>query len=156
MSKLNFMSVCALAAIAFSFGAHANELLVSRAVGKSAGVFGLDLVVQSEAVGFEVRIDVPKGAKIDTSSCMKGISGLDIGACVFNGDQVVILALTQGLKPFTPGVLNLGEIRVSGASDELKVAEFLVSDRHGNPLAAKVTSVLDESAPSLQRPQNAR
>lgn len=155
---IRYQTFIVLAALTFAdfSGVRANELLVSQVGSKGERLVALDFAVQSNAVGFEVRLDVPKGASVDTSNCLKEVSGLLIRSCVFNGEQIVILAMTEGLKPLSPGILNLGEVRVRGASGELNVAQFVVSDPLGNPLAARVTPILESDARGIQMPESVR
>ncbi|MDW8479279.1 MAG: hypothetical protein RML12_04825 [Xanthomonadales bacterium] len=118
--------------------ASGNELILTKAAARDAMVIGLDLSVTEPAVGFEVRIEVPAAA-VDTSGCMSKIPGLQIASCVFNGREVVVLALTEGLRPLSPGLLDLGEIRIRGLKGEAKVGQFVVSDAKGEPLSARVS-----------------
>jgi hypothetical protein len=143
-SKFFVLSMAMLVSTTASAG---NELFVSEGASGKVRLVGLDVLVQPPAVGFEVRMTVPEGARVDTSRCMQGLSGLQIASCVFNGKEVVVLALREGLKPFAEAMLSLGTIEIHGGGDGApSITTFLVSDPAGQPLDSAVRAADKPSA----------
>jgi len=125
-------------ALVMAAPAYANEVLLTQGEAKSAGQVALDFVNSGQATAFEFEIVVPRGATVDTKSCLSEIPSSHTGACRFDekNGRVIVMVYSNSNELLPEGVVPLGRINVSGGA-RAKVQNVLVSDVSGKPLAAK-------------------
>lgn len=148
---MNIRWVIAASAAAFALSssvATADELILASDVAKSgAQTISLDLLSDGQAAGIEARINVhaPKGARVDTSNCVKSAPKSHVASCVYNGKEVVVLLYSMKNENLPAGMLSLGTIRVEGQGRAMAkgnsapvVAKFLAASANGSVIESKV------------------
>ena len=144
----HFAIIGTLAGVALSLPVHSAELILTGAQGKAARTGGntsvsIDIVSDGNLRGFDAIIPVPKGAKVDTSKCLAGAPSGFQTRCVFNGTEVVVVAVSPEKKGLPAGIHPIGTIKISGVAlpKSLKV-EFNAIDAHGKELNSSIHSDL--------------
>ena len=129
-----------------AFTASASDELVmatEKAGGRSA--LSLDFATEGNAVALQFNISVPKGtsaAQIDLKSCLADLPKSHAGNCVYNekAGEIIGLVYSDANEVLPSGVVSIGHIGLKGlASDNLKVAQFLVSGADAQPIEAKAS-----------------
>lgn len=142
ISSLVFAGLMSAASVA-----SADELLVTGAASEKArgtSHIALDIVSDGQTRGFDFVIQVPKGAKVDTTKCMSALPKGFQGSCQFNGTEITGLAFSWEPIVLEKGVHSIGTVSISGVTLQGRnapVVTFSAADVKAQPLnsAAKVS-----------------
>ena len=116
---------------AASFGAMADELVVTTEKAGSANVAALDYVSSGRATGLEFKLKVPSDAKVNTSKCLSQLPKTHAGVCSFNQVEgyVVGMVFSDANALLPSGVVPIGTISVSAkGANAFEVMHFLAAD----------------------------
>ena len=142
MRVLNTLAV-AVALVAFSGVAGANDVVLAQVASKSQESVSLDIVSDGNATGFQFALPLSKTARgssakaMDLSKCLSDLPKTHQGRCVYrektNDIFVIAFSLDNALLP--EGVVGLGTISLGGMSEKsIKPANVIFASPAGKKL----------------------
>jgi len=119
-----------------------EELLVTVANAGKSVIAELDFASPNgQTVGFEFSLNVPAGAKANTSGCLKGLPATHTGFCQFDASANVIRgAVYSDVNATLPkGVFSIGRVSIhgGGSANTLNVSHFLAAGADAAALPSK-------------------
>lgn len=144
----NFVAAGLLAT--FATAASAGDLLLTVGSAKAGGnsPASLDVITDGSVRGIQAQIAVPKGAKVDTSSCLSSLPQGFQGVCTFKGGEVRLMVYAFEQITLPSGVTSLGMLQFSGLAGAkgdsgIVVRDFQTADMKGVTTAANATVSVD-------------